>query len=314
MAIVWELDLPPGEKLVLLALADQANDAGTQCWPSVETIARRSGQGVRTVRRALASLETQGHLTRDHRTGTSTQYRVHPCSDPARRAEYHYVYRVSDSLTGEFYVGARTCSCPVEQDSYMGSGVWVKEALASGRFLSKEIISQHDNRDALGVAEAASIQAVIGLPNCMNKTASAPANLAGCQVGRTKQPLPKTTGTPAKLAPKPSRTTNNKTKGKHALPANWEPVEFGPKTKSRKIVDSWPPGMLEEQIERFAAHHRKLGNKFDDWQAAWSTWVLNSGKFNNGNNIRTGGANRSDRRSGLARAIDAELGSLSAFP
>lgn len=108
--------------------------------------------------------------------------------------------------------------------------------------------------------------------------------------------------------------SSNKTKGKHALPANWEPMEFGPKTKSRKIVDSWPPGMLEEQIERFCAHHRKNGNKWDDWQAAWSTWVLNYGKFNNGDNIRTGGANRSDRRSGLARAIDAELGSLSAFP
>ena len=79
MAIVWELDLPPGEKLVLLALADQANDDGRQCWPAVETIAHRSGQGVRTVRRALASLETAGHLTRAHRDGTSSQYHVHPC-------------------------------------------------------------------------------------------------------------------------------------------------------------------------------------------------------------------------------------------
>lgn len=88
MALVWELNLPPGEKLVLLALADQANDAGTQCWPSVETIAHRSGQGVRTVRRALASLEKQGHLTRQHRDGTSTQYRVHPCQNgsPAKSA------------------------------------------------------------------------------------------------------------------------------------------------------------------------------------------------------------------------------------
>lgn len=26
MSLVWDLDLPPGDKLVLLALADQAND------------------------------------------------------------------------------------------------------------------------------------------------------------------------------------------------------------------------------------------------------------------------------------------------
>lgn len=88
MALVWELDLPPGEKLVLLALADQANDDGRQCWPAVETIAHRSGQGVRTVRRALASLETAGHLTRQHRDGTSSQYHVHPCQNgtPAKSA------------------------------------------------------------------------------------------------------------------------------------------------------------------------------------------------------------------------------------
>jgi len=79
MSVVWELDLPPGEKLVLLALADQASDAGVQCWPSVATIAKRSGQGERTVRRALADLEKQGHLTRNHRDGNSTQYHVHPC-------------------------------------------------------------------------------------------------------------------------------------------------------------------------------------------------------------------------------------------
>jgi len=79
MSVVWDLDLPSGEKLVLLSLADQANDEGRQCWPSVETIMRRSGQGERTVRRAIAVLEEKGHLTRHHRTGTSTQYHVHPC-------------------------------------------------------------------------------------------------------------------------------------------------------------------------------------------------------------------------------------------
>jgi len=79
MSQVWDLDLPPGEKLVLLALADQANDEGRQCWPSVDTIGRRSGQGERTVRRALATLEDKGFLTRQHRDGTSTQYHVHPC-------------------------------------------------------------------------------------------------------------------------------------------------------------------------------------------------------------------------------------------
>lgn len=77
MTDVWDLDLPPSEKIVLLALADQANDAGRNCWPSVPTIARRSSQGERTVRRALQSLESKGFLSIHHRTGTSSQYHIH---------------------------------------------------------------------------------------------------------------------------------------------------------------------------------------------------------------------------------------------
>jgi hypothetical protein len=38
MAAVWELNLPQNQKLVLLALADHADDRGT-CYPSVARIA-----------------------------------------------------------------------------------------------------------------------------------------------------------------------------------------------------------------------------------------------------------------------------------
>lgn len=103
MSLVWELDLPPGEKLVLLALADQANDAGVQCWPSVATIAKRSGQGERTVRRALADLEKLGHLTRNHRDGNSTQYEVHPCHSgtPAKKAPLPNTPKTPAKLAGK---------------------------------------------------------------------------------------------------------------------------------------------------------------------------------------------------------------------
>jgi len=88
MSLVWDLHLPPGEKLVLLALADQANDEGVQCWPSLARIAHRSGQGERTVRRALRSLENKGHLTSQPRHGTSSQYHIHPGQNgpPAKMA------------------------------------------------------------------------------------------------------------------------------------------------------------------------------------------------------------------------------------
>lgn len=78
MSAAWDADLPPMEKLVLLALADCANDQGG-CWPAVSTIVRKSGQGERTVRRCIQSLIEKGHLTQQQRTGTSPIYTVHPC-------------------------------------------------------------------------------------------------------------------------------------------------------------------------------------------------------------------------------------------
>ena len=87
MSLVWDADLPPMEKLVLLALADCANDEG-HCWPSATTLARKSGQGERTVRRAIQSLVHKRHLTQNQRSGTSAIYIVHPCQSgtPARAA------------------------------------------------------------------------------------------------------------------------------------------------------------------------------------------------------------------------------------
>lgn len=91
-------------------------------------------------------------------------------------------------------------------------------------------------------------------------------------------PLTNATQTPDTVSPKPSRTTTNK-KQKHAIPANWWPEQFGASSKSRRIVDGWSDDELATQVEAFTAHHTKVGSKFECWQAAWSTWVLNSEKF-----------------------------------
>lgn len=78
MSIVWELDLPSSEKLVLLSLADQANDDGTQCWPSVRRLVARCGQSERTVQRAIKSLQKRGLISVEERKGTSSNYLIHP--------------------------------------------------------------------------------------------------------------------------------------------------------------------------------------------------------------------------------------------
>jgi hypothetical protein len=87
MAAVWELDLPPMEKLVLLALADWSNDEG-KCWPSATRLAAKTGEGERTVRRVIQSLIGKGFLYQELRSGTSPIYTVDPCQSgtPARVA------------------------------------------------------------------------------------------------------------------------------------------------------------------------------------------------------------------------------------
>jgi hypothetical protein len=85
----------------------------------------------------------------------------------------------------------------------------------------------------------------------------------------------------------PSRTSKIKNTNAQELPEHWRPVPFGIGTKSASVVDGWPPGHNEQQLEHFTAHHRARGTKFKNWQDAWSTWVLNSRKFGNGTSNRT---------------------------
>lgn len=66
----WSLEEVMGsEALVLLALADQANDEGF-CWPSQEKLAPKARQSVSTLRRSLRSLEKMGLLTTITRSST----------------------------------------------------------------------------------------------------------------------------------------------------------------------------------------------------------------------------------------------------
>lgn len=67
MTIVWKTDVSGARtRLVLLALADSANDEGT-CWPSTATIARKAGCSVSVARDAVAKLEADGLLERERR-------------------------------------------------------------------------------------------------------------------------------------------------------------------------------------------------------------------------------------------------------
>ena len=74
----WTVDgLDAGAKLVLLALADHADDTGL-CWPSLERLAERTGRNRSTVQRSLRALVGLGLVSSSVGSGRrSTSYWVH---------------------------------------------------------------------------------------------------------------------------------------------------------------------------------------------------------------------------------------------
>jgi hypothetical protein len=81
LAWAWECpDLDASSKLVLLALADHANDDGLS-WPSLDRLVERTGRDRRTVQRSILKLERRELVRREPAAGTrSTRYRL-----PAQR-------------------------------------------------------------------------------------------------------------------------------------------------------------------------------------------------------------------------------------
>lgn len=56
----WEQKISPSEKLVLLVIADHADDQGGSAFPSLERMAQRTGLSRRTVIRAVQALANAG--------------------------------------------------------------------------------------------------------------------------------------------------------------------------------------------------------------------------------------------------------------
>lgn len=86
------------------------------------------------------------------------------------------------------------------------------------------------------------------------------------------------------------------------LPSNFEPILT---PSARSIVDNWPPGMLRTELSKFTDHHTAKGSLMKDWQAAFRTWITKADEWRS---KRRENRNGNDNRSGLARAIDQELG------
>lgn len=76
MTLVWESNVGPATKrLILLALADSANDEGV-CWPSIRTLKTKAQCGQTTAEDALRSLDYDGLVKRDRRFNDTSVYTI----------------------------------------------------------------------------------------------------------------------------------------------------------------------------------------------------------------------------------------------
>lgn len=67
---IWEHSPASGnERLVLLAIADCADDEGRNAWPSIAKLATKARLDTRTVQRVITRLETAGHLAVERGAG-----------------------------------------------------------------------------------------------------------------------------------------------------------------------------------------------------------------------------------------------------
>ena len=75
--IAAQLELPPSQRIVLLAICDYANAETGICWPSHAALANYTGFSARTVGSAIRELDgTHGLIERTARKGTSDLVRV----------------------------------------------------------------------------------------------------------------------------------------------------------------------------------------------------------------------------------------------
>lgn len=65
MGLVWDLEMPPNEKIVLLAYADHADHDGRSIFPAMSKIIKKTGYAERTVQLITRKLADDGYLVEE---------------------------------------------------------------------------------------------------------------------------------------------------------------------------------------------------------------------------------------------------------
>ncbi len=243
MTMARKTALPTNEKFALMALADWADDNGTNCWPSVYELSEYLTCSERTVQRLLRELEQGGWIAvvgNHNGGGTSRHYALNvPKMDEAAKVEHarreeekerrrrerkneaaNPFFNRCQSVTPDKLTPVTTTAIGVTTDASRG-----------------------DNHDKRGVA--AVTPSTIDPPDIHQGT-----TIVGA-------------GAP---------------KAKPASRATTLPVDFQPDGTAEQIAQDFGLDIFAEQTA-FSDFHTAKGTTFKDWQAGFRTWLRNANKF-----------------------------------
>ena len=168
----WQQQIKPASlKLLLLSMADRSNGDDFTCYPSIELIANDTGLNRKTIisgiqRLCELNLIEKTGITKG-KTGKVLEYRLVGVVTRDLYQDHHYVYKTTDPLTGEFYIGVRSSVTEPEKDKYFGSGRWVSLHQEPKR-LVKEVLHEFNTRKEAEYHESEQINFFINDPLCKN--------------------------------------------------------------------------------------------------------------------------------------------------
>lgn len=313
-------------KFTLVALCECANYKTGRITPSIAHLCEITGQNRKTVIANIAELERAGLIAdTGERCGRTGQIKVYsPVFGIVGRSpkqEAHYVYRLTNPASGEFYIGVRSFLGDPADDSYRGSGNWPNGAAYRGIDLHREVVGVFATRSEAERVEANMIGEAIGLPLCRNIKEESHKRDTNPKTGRLNSPKngrKQSQKRDTEPSLEPSCSTEPKGSSEHSAhpfpcPPNVDPVDWAGLVANRKA----------KRAPRTEAAHRGIIRKLDAWERegwppgpivaaaaerGWAT-VFETDEMKgkaNGKANRTGNGS-GDGRSSLARAIDEGL-------
>jgi len=317
-ALAWASKQRPGrasDKLILIALADRHNEDSNIAYPSIAWLCEFSDLNRKTVIASLQRLEAAGLIADSgQRVGKSKQIKAYSLAiETVGRGvnETHYTYRLTDDVTGEFYIGVRSFIGDPASDGYKGSGKWPTGAKFRGNPLRKDILGTFKSRTEAERAEAEAIAEGMKEPLCKNIAKES-------QKRDTRKTVPKAARSNSpEISPRqsqkrdtePSRNlclSNDKqyTRDSHwpEIP-NWVPADkWNAFLKMRKAMRKWPTDdavkLMLGKLRKWRDAGHDLGAIFDNSiENNWTGLFEPKGKPANDyrNSKPTGTANAAQR-------------------